>query len=136
VNGLPLVADRGGGRADNVEADLVLFYRTNAGVYGVIGEVKHDANNVWYAVVQNLLQVKLARESAGFAEFCQGRTRGLAKPVTGAIVAPRSFYTRAGRKRLTVDPARLLINTLADADDTPVRLAIWAPDTCDIHEFV
>jgi len=130
------VADRGGGRADNVEADLVLFYRTNAGVYGVIGEVKHDANNVWYAVVQNLLQVKLARESAGFAEFCQGRTRGLAKPVTGAIVAPRSFYTRAGRKRLTVDPARLLINTLADADDTPVRLAIWAPDTCDIHEFV
>jgi hypothetical protein len=114
----------------------VLFYRVNTSVYGVICEVKHDANNVWYAVVQSLLQVKLARESAGFAEFCQRRTGALAKPVTGAIVAPRSFYTHAGRKRLTVDPARLLLNTLARDGDTPVRLVSWERDLCDLDEFV
>ena len=96
VNGLPLVADQGGGKENNVEPILSSSIAPMQSVYGVIGEVKHDANNVWYAVVQNLLQVKLTQRISRVCGLLptSNRLRWQSR-VTGAIVAHvRSFCMR------------------------------------------
>src|SRR5262249_50243611 len=63
VNALPLVRDSSGGRIAYVEADLFLLGRGADGYHSYLCEVKDAANSAWYAVVENLRQLRLFIES-------------------------------------------------------------------------
>src|SRR4051812_28896243 len=54
VNALPLAKDQGGGRAGNVEADMLLLVRYGSEYKLLLVEVKWTSNNAWYAAVENL----------------------------------------------------------------------------------
>ena len=59
VNAFPLVRDSGGGRNGNVEADLFLLVQEAEGYRLMLAEVKHSANHAWFALVENLRQLRL-----------------------------------------------------------------------------
>ena len=129
VNAFPLVRDCGGGRNGNVEADLLLLVRCASGYGLVVAEVKHSANNAWFAAVENLRQLKLltSGEDAGQLFWRRNPVLGLPAnlPITGLVVAPCSFYSQPGRKANSIVAARMLINRTRAEADVDIRLSVW-----------
>jgi hypothetical protein len=91
INAMPLVRDETGGRSANVEADVLLLLRDGRGHRLALLEVKYDADNPWYAAVENLLQVKLLSANREQRRLFHARRRvALADeelPVVGLVVA-------------------------------------------------
>jgi hypothetical protein len=125
VNALPLVKNPGRHRQANVEADLILFTESTVGRHGWICEVKHAANNAWYAAVENLRQLKLAHESEWVSQFCENRVGPLAASLNGLVVAPESFYASDGQKRGCLHAVGLLAARLLKDGKPLVQLATW-----------
>jgi hypothetical protein len=129
VNAFPLVRDGGGGRNGNVEADMLLLVRNGSGYRLVVAEVKHSANNAWFAAVENLRQLKLLICGAEPGRFFLQRNPSLDLPadlpITGLVVAPCSFYSQPGQKANSIGAARMLIHTIRAEADVEVRLSVW-----------
>ncbi|MBF0273054.1 MAG: hypothetical protein HQL98_13475 [Magnetococcales bacterium] len=134
INAMPLTTDPGGGRRGNVEADLFLLLRKDAEYLLAICEVKSEANHVWYAVVENMRQLKLLQLSDAAKILFHLRNPDLhlpsELPVMGCIIAPDDFYHHAGRKRKAKPFAEHLIRQFHDwTGGVAMRLATWDPST-------
>ncbi len=132
VNAVPLATDAGGGRRGNVEADMLLLVREDAqGEYRLLlVEVKANSNNAWFAVVENLRQLRLFSESEETQRiFHDHRLPSLdlpqPLPVTGVVLAPEGFYTAPGAKAASVSPAQRLLSGMRAETGVDIRLASW-----------
>lgn len=132
VNAVPLAKDVEGGRSGNVEADMLLLVASQGGYRLLLVEVKEASNHAWFAVVENLRQMKLfAESSAAQSLFREERRPELALPsqlpVTGVVLAPPSFYAARGRKAASVAPAQRLADRMREYVGVDIRLATWEP---------
>lgn len=129
VNAVPLAKDIGGGRSGNVEADMLLLVRDENEYRLLLVEVKTRSNNAWFAVVENLRQLRLFSESPEtqvlFHERCLELGLPQSLPVTAVVLAPHSFYTARGAKAESVAPVEKLLRRMRDAAGVDVQLATW-----------
>lgn len=129
MNAFPLVRDSNGGRNGNVEADLFLLVRNSQSYRLILAEVKHSANHAWFAVVENLRQLKLLVSGEDACLLFRQRRPALGLPdgipVTGLVVAPRCFYSQPGRKANSTAAARMLISAIRSKIDVDLRLSVW-----------
>ncbi len=123
VNAVPLAKDEQGGRAGNVEADLLL--RTASGYY--LAEVKSASNYAWYASVELLRQIKLLLESDAARRIMSVRAGTPTNYLYGMVLAPSTFYSANGRRADSVEPSRQLARKVREAFDVHFRLAVWNP---------
>lgn len=131
VNAIPLARDARGRRAGNVEADLLLLTRSEDTFRQFLLEVKFTSNDAWYAVVENLRQLRLFRESPSAREIFRLRAseRSLPDPLpmTAGVLAPKDFYDHPGKKRNSTGYARKLIAAMSGVvEDVPLELCVWA----------
>lgn len=70
INAVPLARDPTGGRAGNVEADLLLLTRNRGADRLLLVEVKTISNNAWYATVENLRQLRYFRPATRPSRSC------------------------------------------------------------------
>lgn len=130
VNAVPLVKDAGGRRRGNVEADMLLLVEGEQGHRLLLVEVKAKSNNAWFAVVENLRQMKLFAESEETKRLFQKRCPKLdlpdSLPVTGVVLAPEGFFSAAGAKADSLAPTRRLLGRMQAEVDGDVQLATWA----------
>jgi hypothetical protein len=131
INAMPLAADKGGERANNVETDLYLLVRKSMEYRLIVAEVKDHANHAWYATVENLRQLKLVCESETARELFRRRApaRDLPRemPITGIVLAPARFYSANGQKAQSTQYAKALTKTMRRRVGCDVRLAVWDP---------
>ena len=136
VNAVPLAMDRCGGRAGNVEADLFLLVEDGPNQSVLVVEVKASANNAWYAAIENLLQMRLTKESRTARSLFEGRPANAclahadgaalsALPHIGVVLAPPDFYSQKGKKANAVAPTQDLLRRFADEVGVTVVLATW-----------
>lgn len=128
INAVPLARDQGGHRAGNVEADMLLLIQYTDGQHELLlVEAKTTSNTAWYAVVENLRQLKLYQLSVTAQSIFTRRQPGLPEtiPTTGLVLAPDEFYSARGAKRNAVAPARRLIQAMQTTHDINCRLATW-----------
>jgi len=113
----------------NVEADLFLLKRDANGHRLPLCEVKQSANNAWFALVENLRQLRLFQDSVHQRHLFQHRnpTAGLADnlPTKGTVLAPRDFYCHAGARCKAVAPASTLIARFHREFGVEALLAVW-----------
>jgi hypothetical protein len=125
INAIPLARDPGGHRHGNVEADLLPLTDAAGEARQLLVEAKTTSGNVWYAVIENLRQLKLFQLSKTAKDIFRDRGTFNADRLSTAamVLAPASFYTDRGAKRNALEPARQLIAEL----DVPLHLATWNP---------
>jgi len=140
VNALPLVRDARGGRAANVEADMLLLTKGGEDHRLFLCEVKAESNNAWYAAVENLRQLRLlmsSPESRGvFFHRCPTFSLPADIPVTALVLAPYLFYSSRGKKANSVEPALKLLARFTSEFNVDVRLAVWDPKLSNIKSWV
>jgi hypothetical protein len=135
-NALPLVLDPGGGRKNNVEADLLLLCSDELGCRGWICEVKDEANDPWSAMLQNLMQLKLAHHSPWITAACERWWGGpLDAPFTGVVIAAESFYRAAGRKSQSLDAVYSTLSRITAEGLPVVQFATWHADRAAIARY-
>lgn len=139
VNAPPLARDPKGGREANVEGDLLLLTKKGRGYEQVLIEVKVDSNQAWYALAENLRQLKLFEESKTTADrIFQGRDNDLllpeSIPVTAAVLAPAAFYDKRSasgkptqKSNATLYAEKLLEKLSAQRNPPRVVLSVWDP---------
>lgn len=139
LNAVPLASDRSGRRrSGNVEADLLLLVR-DGDVWGQrLVEVKAVSNNAFYAVAENLRQLRLFGGSAAAQAIFSDRgtaPQGVPIPVEGAVLAPRRFYEAAGAKRNGAEYARRLIAAIEADPEVDARITLQAWDGTHIRPY-
>lgn len=129
INALPLVRDQFGGRAGNVEADLLLLLKSENDYRIVVCEVKDKSDTPWFAGIENLRQLRLLSESEETLKLFTSRNPNLTLPsyipVTAIVVAPSDFYRHAGKKANAVIPTKALLSRFREEFDVDIRLAVW-----------
>jgi hypothetical protein len=139
VNALPLAKDAKGGRAGNVEADMLLLLSGRGGYRHALIEVKSQSDHPWYAAVELLRQLRLFMESAVAQElFARRRPEiGLAPhvPTTAAVLAPAAFYRSPGRNATGVQPATELLEQMRQHVGVDARLTTWHAETRVVSEL-
>ncbi len=139
VAALPLVRDAGGARRANVEADLLLLTGGDGSHQLFVCEVKSESNNAWYGAVENLRQLRLLLSSGNGRALFESRNPSLhlgsESPVTGLVLAPRGFYSAAGKKSNAVAPSRQLLAAICGEFGVDARLAVWNPTTLTIDRL-
>jgi hypothetical protein len=128
VNAVPLARDEGGGRSGNVEADMLLLVGGGSSYRLLLIEAK-VSGNAWFAVVENLRQLRLYRESPVAQKIFHVRRPGLdlehPLPVSSVVLAPPSYYAARGRSAAALGPARELARRAGELWATDVQLAVW-----------
>ncbi len=131
VNAVPLSRDLGGGRTGNVEADMLLLVEREGSYEMLLVEAKRDAQTAWYAVVENLRQMKLFTAGTTARRLFHARRADLklpdAVPATAVVLAPEDFYTAPGAKSAAVEPAEELLDRMRAAAGIDACLATWDP---------
>jgi hypothetical protein len=129
INAVPLVRDAAGGRASNVEADMLLLLLGDPGPRQVLIEAKANSNNAWYAAVELLRQLRLFVDSPAAQRLLRlrGSVAGLPEelPLAGLVVAPPAFFRASGQKANAVEPARRMLAQLREKVQVDARLAVW-----------
>ena len=95
----------------------------------LLTEVKIDNENAWYAVIENLLQLKLLQAHQQPHELFRRRLRPSLPdkvPLSGLVLAPEGYYCKPRKKAASVEPARALIERLKPLD-VDIQLAVWNP---------
>ncbi len=139
VNAVPLTTDAGGGRAGNVEADMLLLTAAAGERRLVLVEVKDAGDTAWYATVELLRQLRLFLRSPESQRVFHRRLPDLdlehPLAVTGIVLAPPSYYSAPGKKGASVGPARRLVERARSALGVDVRLTTWLPEQRTIEEL-
>jgi hypothetical protein len=129
INAMPLTRDETGGRRGNVEGDLFLLMVKDGNYHLVICEVKHFANDCWYAAVESLRQLRLLHSSEAARRLFHNRNSRLylpAKiPIIGLVVAPEQYYTQSGRKANVLSATTGLLREFRDKTGIEMHLAVW-----------
>lgn len=112
-----------------VLCDVFGYLKSRDGYRPVAIEVKEKDGNPWFAVVENLIQVRLARSNVGNVE--EWMRKRLQKNVRirgtcGLVVAPPKYFT--GHKR-ELKAATMLIERLRT--ETKARIMVCAFDSGD-----
>ncbi len=133
LNAMPLVRDARGGRRSNVEADLFLLTE-NAGHYQlVLCEVKDAANTPWYAVIENLRQLRLLHSSSAARQLFHLRNPSLSLSAdiaySGLVIAPAQYYMQRGQRANVVPHVRALLKSFVTKTGIDVSLATWDVST-------
>lgn len=139
INAVPLARDQDGHRAGNVEADMLLLIHYLDGRHELLlVEAKTTSNTAWYAVVENLRQLKLFKLSPTAQNIFIHRQPGLPEPIsaTAVVLAPKAYYSASGAKRKAVDPTRNLIQGMQTTHDISCQLAVWDHATHRISPVV
>jgi hypothetical protein len=140
INAFPLVRDAKGGRAANVEADMLLLTESQGAHRLFLCEVKHRSNNAWYAAVESLRQLRLMLSNPESLNVFGRRnsTSFLAAdlPVTALVLAPDTFYSSAGKKANAVNPTLELVGRFACAFNPDIRLAVWDYSQHEIRDWM
>ena len=127
-----------GRRAGNVEADMLLLTRSDSGYRALLVEVKVTSDTPWYALVENLRQLRLYSESAAAQRILRLRAGELELPdplpVTGVVLAPRSYYDAPGKKSRSVGAALRVAARMQEAG-VDCKLAVWDAGRREISEF-
>lgn len=134
ISAYPLVKDHGGGRCNDVEADLVLLVGPPASASILVSDVKVTDGNPWTALVQNIRQLRLFTANPECVHIFS--RRGLqvkAAEVWGAVVAPESFYRSPGQKANSVRHALRLSEALRSRLGVRVELLVWARERCALE---
>lgn len=115
------------------EADMLLLMQAPDGKQQtLVTEVKDGDHTVWYAVLENLIQLTLFCAANHNLQFFERRGTGAPHmKIAGMVLAPRSYYTAGRQKPAAVAPARQLIEELS-AD---IHLAVWDKDARTISEL-
>ena len=139
INAVPLTKDAAGGRRGNVEADMLLLTASTQDHRLLLVEVKVTSDNAWYAVVENLRQLRLFRLSTETRRIFHARNTDLhlpsALPIHGVVLAPQSFYHAPGKKSRSIAPAQELLRRAREAFDANATLAVWDADHRTIATF-
>jgi hypothetical protein len=129
VNALPLAKDIHGGRAGNIEADMLLLVGAEGRYRHALIEVKARSNHPWYATVELLRQLRLFGLSSAAQQLFERRRPELRltspAPVTAAVLAPAGFYRAAGRNRAGVGPTTALLDRMRAHAGVDIRLTVW-----------
>lgn len=129
VNALPLTTNPGLGREGNVEADMLLLVKDEYSCGLQLIEVKVEADNPWYAAVENLRQLKLFSKSLEAQRLFHTRCSAPDLPeelhVTGVVLAPHAFYKARGQKANSVEPAQELLCRIGVATGINALLTTW-----------
>lgn len=134
VNAIPLAKDTKG-----VEGDLLLLSKRRVGGYRLLlAEVKDGANTPWYAVIENLMQMKLLLAHGDPLGLFRRRLAPLLEKVdsvdaSGLVLAPATYYT--DDKRESVGPARALIAALHREHGVDIQLARWDEEALSITAY-
>lgn len=137
INAVPLARDSAtGGRAGNVEADMLLLTGDGAGHRLLLVEAKTGSNNAWYATIEVLRQLRLFIESPSAQAIMPRRHPRLPEnlPVTAVVLAPPAFFQGEGAQGRAVQPAQLLIESMRLQFGVDCRLASWDPGERRISE--
>lgn len=139
INAMPLTRDRSGGRRGNVEADLLLLVQRE-GIYHLVNcEVKHSANNCWYAAIETLRQLKLLHLVTAARQLFHNRNPHLTLPaeipIMGLVVAPACYYTQPGQKTNVLPHAMQLLSEFTAATGVLAHLATWDKESKAIRKF-
>lgn len=134
VNAFPL-----GQPGKVVEADLVLLAEIDGQMRILVVEAKwKDAapwgsNDPWYAVVENLKQLRLFTANRHARRFFHRRDPRLAAdiPVSGVVLAPAQYFGRTGKLGNSLEPARKLIDSMKSRVE--VLLAAYDPTNAEIR---
>lgn len=147
VNAPPLARDPDGRRRGNVEGDLLLLTQRDHDYRQYLLEVKVGANHAWYAVVENLRQLKLFQASDEAMSIMAKRENSLPSntkpPVTAAVLAPREFYDKRDRRNNDTkksNSTRYALELLAAVEKeltagTRAELSVWDPATRRITPY-
>lgn len=136
VNAVPLTKIKGG-RAGNVEIDLVFLVEDEVGHSLQLIEAKKGSNNAWFAVVEALRQLALfeaSSDSSVVRQLMVHRNPALGLRANelrakSVVLAPRAFYTEPDQKKNSVEPARRLINHARAELGVYCALAVWDAPT-------
>lgn len=133
TNAFPCVTDVSGGRGANVEVDLLGILEAGDVAHPLICEIKDDANNPWYAVVENLRQLKLflsnKQVNLPFLKSRYEGTRPFSSPL-GIVIAKSGYFSKPGQKVNSFKAAEILIDRLkAKHSDARVMMASWTQAT-------
>jgi hypothetical protein len=133
INAVPLARDQDGGRAGNVEADMLLLTQHEGQARLVLVEAKTTSNNAWFAAVENLRQLRLFLAGKVGQSLFLERQRDLEHhpplPVTALVLGPPAFYDSDGQKRNSVTRALRLLHSVNTAFRLDCRLATWSATT-------
>lgn len=117
----------GDGSRNKVEADLALVTSRNI----IIGEVKVKANNPWYALIENLKQLKLAIEQRSMIVNLF-KERGHCAPeifnnipIISAVIAPKNYYNSPGQKANSLPWTKKLSEKLLQQYNVKAELLVW-----------
>lgn len=128
VNAVPLTRDSvSGGRAGNVEADILLLSEQGGAHRLLLVEAKTRSNNAWYAVIESLRQLRLFLHSPAAQRIMPHRNPGLPGklPVTAVVLAPPTFYIGDDARERAVQPTLALLTVLRTQFGIDCRLATW-----------
>lgn len=89
----------------------------------VMVEVKVDANNCWFALIECLQQVQMGRAYPPLRKFVEGGA--IEKGVWGMVLAPSSYFA-ASRKKGIMEPCAELLSLLKT--QTQARIAFACSD--------
>ena len=124
-----------------MEGDLFLL-TANAGNYRlVMCEVKHSANNCWYAAVESLRQLRLLHSGEVARRIFHSRNPSLSLPpeipIIGLkLVAPEEYYTppwTEGWTRCTRQSG--YSGNSGDKTGMEAHLAVWDARKKEIRKF-
>jgi hypothetical protein len=139
VNAMCLVRDSAGGRGGNVEADLFLLLESAGRYRCAVCEVKEGSNTPWYAVVENVRQLKLLCHSTAARRLFQKRNPSLANKIEfqpmGLVVAPEEYYRRAGQKAGTVPHVREFLRAFRKKTGIDMDVAAWNAESARISSI-
>lgn len=119
---LPLANRRGG----QIIADAFAAITVKRKTHPLLVEIKTNANNCWYALVENLLQVRLARACEN--ELCtrfEAAAGAKFKGAWGMVLAPNEYYTNEGTSKGLEESMDLLAEL---KEKTEARVAFCGAD--------
>ena len=117
-------------------ADVFGLLLYNGAIHPLMVEVKEKADNCWYALVENLQQVKMARANPDFINSLLAKHKMPVTPaVWGMVLAPKDYF--AENNKLT--EAKKLLDALDKGTEKhcPIdaRIAFAAYDKLRIHKI-
>ncbi|MTD44896.1 hypothetical protein GKE82_11480 [Conexibacter sp. W3-3-2] len=120
-----------------IEADLLLLVDHDGEHRLYLAEAKAMANTPWYATIELLRQLRLFTASGHAADYFHRQDSSIpqALPVTGLVLAPAGYYTAAGQRSNSVEPAQRLIAKVCSETDIDIRLATWDATSGTIAEL-
>jgi hypothetical protein len=120
---MPFVNQRGG----QVLADALGIVQIERSLHPLIFEVKVSNEHPWYALVENLRQLRLARACA---RQIQGFLRDKAEQYTmrgvrGMVLAPRSYFAKSHKGKNTLEASRKLLTKLKKETRARIAFGVW-----------